>query len=81
MSVAPGYSPFFPYCCEPPSRYNKKWPVDPAYLFEHYYNKPNDSVLWDYEDEFRNNNADPTQSPSGSEDGKDAYGFVMLDVS
>ena len=35
--------------------------------------------MWSYDDEFRNNNADKSQSNPGDEDGKDAYGFVMLD--
>ncbi|KAL8706621.1 MAG: hypothetical protein Q9201_000368 [Fulgogasparrea decipioides] len=59
--------------------YSSDWPVDPKYLFEHYYNKEEDDVMWSYDNEFRNNNADKSQSNPGDEDGEDAYGFVMLD--
>ncbi|KAL8964567.1 MAG: hypothetical protein Q9183_004364, partial [Haloplaca sp. 2 TL-2023] len=55
------------------------WPVDPKYLFEQYYNTPDDDVMWTYDSQYRNNNADQTQSKPGDEDGEDAYGFVMLD--
>ncbi|KAL8729755.1 MAG: hypothetical protein Q9181_004891 [Wetmoreana brouardii] len=79
FSIPPGFSQEFPYCCEPPSRYSDDWPVDPKYLFEHYYNTAEDDVMWSYDNEFRNNNADKSQSNPGDEDGKDAYGFVMLD--
>ncbi|KAL8990145.1 MAG: hypothetical protein Q9169_008197, partial [Polycauliona sp. 2 TL-2023] len=49
------------------------------YLFEQYYNTDADDVMWSYDNEYRNNNKDPSQSNPGDEDGKDAYGFVMLD--
>ncbi|CAL8580054.1 hypothetical protein XPA_005788 [Xanthoria parietina] len=35
--------------------------------------------MWSYDNEYRNNNNDKSQSNPGDEDGKDAYGFVMLD--
>ncbi|KAL8782914.1 MAG: hypothetical protein Q9213_005026, partial [Squamulea squamosa] len=79
FSIPAGFSKEFGYCCQPPSRYSNDWPVDPKYLFEHYYNTEEDDVMWSYDDEFRNNNADKSQSNPGDEDGKDAYGFVMLD--
>lgn len=79
VTTAPGYNQDFPYCCDPSSTYSDKWPVDPKYLFEHYYDTPEDDVMWSYDDEYRNNNADPHQAPSGDETGKDAYGFIMLD--
>lgn len=78
VTIPPGSNPEWSYCCDPPSRYNKDWPVDPKYLWENYYNKPNKSdVVWEYSDEYQNNNMDP--EPSTEEDGSDAYGFVMLD--
>ncbi|KAL8942162.1 MAG: hypothetical protein Q9216_001809 [Gyalolechia sp. 2 TL-2023] len=79
FSIPAGFSPEFPYCCQPPSKYSSHWPVDPKYLFENYYNSPDDDVMWSYENHFRNNNADQKQSAPGDEDGEDAYGFVMLD--
>ncbi|KAL9599868.1 MAG: hypothetical protein Q9219_003562 [cf. Caloplaca sp. 3 TL-2023] len=78
-SIPAGFDNKFPYCCAPPSKYSSDWPIDPKYLFEHYYNTDKDDVMWSYDNEFRNNNADSSQSNPGDEDGKDAYGFVMLD--
>jgi chitinase len=73
-----GYDPHFPLCCDPPSRFNKKWPVDPSKLFPTYYDVPNDSdVLWHYSDDYRNNNEDRVNDEA--EDGSDAFGFIMLD--
>ncbi|KAL8650554.1 MAG: hypothetical protein Q9226_005099 [Calogaya cf. arnoldii] len=69
----------FPYYCDPPSKYNDDWPVDPKYLFEHYYNTDADDVMWSYDNEYRNNNKDTSQSNPGDGVGQDAYGFVMLD--
>ena len=79
VSSPAGFNQNFPYCCDPPSTYSDKWPVDPKYLFEHYYDAPEDDVMWSYDNEFRNNSADSSQSAPGDESGKDAYGFVMLD--
>ncbi len=79
VSVPPGFSQDYPYCCDPPSIYSDKWPVDPKYLFEHYYDSPQDDVLWSYEDEYQNNNRDSPQSPGDGVSDDDAYGFVMLD--
>ncbi|KAL4782870.1 hypothetical protein BJX76DRAFT_331426 [Aspergillus varians] len=72
--------PEFAFCCDPPSKFNQDWPVDPKYLWEHYYNKPEDSdVVWEYSNEYEKNNNDGERAASGAEDGSDAYGFVMLD--
>ena len=79
FTIPPGFSQEFHYCCQPPSKYSSDWPVDPKYLFEHYYDAPDDDVMWSYDNEYRNNNNDKSQSNPGDEDGKDAYGFVMLD--
>lgn len=79
FTIPPGFSQEFSYCCQPPGKYSTDWPVDPKYLFEHYYDSPDDDVMWSYDDEYRNNNNDKSQSNPGDEDGKDAYGFVMLD--
>ncbi|KAL8707930.1 MAG: hypothetical protein Q9220_007112 [cf. Caloplaca sp. 1 TL-2023] len=79
FSIPPGFEDHFPYCCQPPSKYSTDWPVDPKYLFEQYYNDADDDVMWSYDNEYRNNNDDKSQSNPGDEDGKDAYGFVMLD--
>ncbi|KAJ5372784.1 hypothetical protein N7517_004790 [Penicillium concentricum] len=66
------------YCCDPPTKYNSKWPVDPKYLWAKYYNEVDESdVVWKYRDEYANNNEDDERSTK--EDGTDAYGFVMLD--
>jgi chitinase len=73
-----GMDPEWSYCCDPPTKYNKNWPVDPKYLWEKYYNDPDKSdVVWKYSDEYANNDKDDQRSTE--EDGSDAYGFVMLD--
>ncbi|CBF89323.1 hypothetical protein AN0517.2 [Aspergillus nidulans FGSC A4] len=78
VTVPPGTDPEWSYCCDPPTRYNKNWPVHPKYLWEKYYNDPKKSdVVWKYSDEYQNNDADADHS--SEEDGSDAYGFVMLD--
>ncbi|EGX88796.1 bacteriodes thetaiotaomicron symbiotic chitinase, putative [Cordyceps militaris CM01] len=77
--LPPGLDAHFPYCCDPPGRYNSKWPVDPEKLFEIYYNQPNNSdVVWSYSAEGSNNDR---KNPSGGGGGygDEAYGFVMLD--
>ncbi len=76
--LPPGYDTHFPLCCDPPSRFNKKWPVDPKKLFPTYYDAPSDSdVLWHYSDDYLNNSKDRVNDEA--EDGNDAFGFVMLD--
>ncbi|KAK8050311.1 chitinase A1, partial [Apiospora phragmitis] len=77
--VAPaGADMHYPLCCDLQSKYNKKWPVDPEKVFKTYYNTPGDSdVMWQYSDEYTNNDKD--DGKSDSEDGTDAYGFLMLD--
>ena len=78
VTIPPGSNPEWLFCCDLPSRYDKNWPVDPKYLWEKYYNDPKKSdVVWEYSDEYQNNNMD--SEPSTEEDGSDAYGFVMLD--
>jgi chitinase len=73
-----GMNPEWSYCCDPPTKYNKNWPVNPKYLWEKYYNDPDSSdVAWKYSDEYANNDEDDERSTE--EDGTDAYGFVMLD--
>ncbi|GKZ26889.1 hypothetical protein AbraCBS73388_003278 [Aspergillus brasiliensis] len=71
-----GENPNWPYCCNPPQANSEKWPVDPKYLWENYYEDTGDDVEWAYVDNYGNNNK---QSSPGDEDGDDPYGFVMLD--
>lgn len=77
--LSPGQSPYFPYCCDPPSQYNNNWPVDPSYLWSNYYNASGDSVQWSYADNYGNNNADTGPSDPQANPGDDPYGFIMLD--
>ncbi|KAL3435418.1 hypothetical protein BDV09DRAFT_185002 [Aspergillus tetrazonus] len=35
-------SPDFKPCCDPPSRYNEECPVEPSYLWSHYYDEADD---------------------------------------
>ncbi|EAU34904.1 conserved hypothetical protein [Aspergillus terreus NIH2624] len=72
-------SPDFKLCCDPPSRYNEKWPVEPKYLWSHYYDDADDDVTWEFSDNFGNNNKDTRPNDMEDEPGTDPYGFVMLD--
>lgn len=40
VTIPPGIDLEWSYCCDPPSRYDESWPVDPKYLWEKYYNNP-----------------------------------------
>jgi hypothetical protein len=80
VNLPEGHTTEFPLCCEPPSKYSDDWPVDPKYLFSTYYNEAEDDVLWHYSDNYANNDADDSRADPGTEDGSDAYGFIMLDV-
>jgi chitinase len=80
VKIPPYTNPEFSFCCDPPSRYNQDWLVDPKNLWEHYYNNLGDSdVVWKYSNEFNNNNNNKHRASPGVEDGSDAYGFIMLD--
>ncbi|RLL93598.1 hypothetical protein CFD26_101115 [Aspergillus turcosus] len=72
-------SPDFKLCCDPPSRYNEKWPVEPKYLWSHYYDSADDDVTWEFSDNFGNNNEDGRPDDMEEDPGSDPYGFVMLD--
>ncbi|PKY05235.1 hypothetical protein P168DRAFT_310631 [Aspergillus campestris IBT 28561] len=72
-------SPDYRLCCDPPSRYNDQWPVEPSYLWSHYYDEPDDDVTWEFSDNFGNNNKDTRPSDMEDDPGSDPYGFVMLD--
>lgn len=77
ISFGPGVDPHVPLCCDPPTRWNKHWPVDPAKLWEQHFDNPKtDKALWDYEDRFTQNDKDSERS--NKEDGTDAYGFLIL---
>lgn len=66
----------WPFCCNPPEACNEKWPVDPSYLWQNYYDQSGDDIEWSYVDNCGNNNH---QKSPGNGDGSDLYGFVMLD--
>jgi chitinase len=72
-------SPDFPLCCEPPSTYSEKWPVEPKYLWSHYYDGDDDDISWQFSDNFGSNNKDTTPGDMDDDPGTDPYGFVMLD--
>ncbi|KAF7548173.1 hypothetical protein G7Z17_g7224 [Cylindrodendrum hubeiense] len=77
VSLPSGYDDHFGYCCDPPSTWNKNWPVDPEKLWDIHFNDPKtDKAVWQYDSQYSYNNADSDRSED--EDGDDAYGFVML---
>ena len=77
ISLPPNYDPHIGLCCEPPSTWNKDWPVDPEKLWDVHFNNPDtDRALWAYDDEYDHNDRDKQRSDNP--DGTDAYGFLML---
>ena len=79
VSLPPNTDPDYPLCCDPPSVWNKDWPVDPKKLWKIAYgDKSQDKAVWSYDDEYDHNDKDPLRADPGKIDGSDAYGFVML---
>ena len=71
--------PRFPLCCDPPSLWNKDWPVDPERLWEEYFNnKEKDKAVWSYDTQFEHNDKDKHRASPDVIDGSDAFGFLML---
>lgn len=78
------YQTEYPLCCDPPTEYTERWPVDPAYLWEDAYTSDDADVAWSYADNFQNNNQDNqpdyvADDPDSDDYGEDAFGFLMLD--
>ncbi|KAK1841138.1 Killer toxin subunits alpha/beta 1 [Colletotrichum chrysophilum] len=79
VSLPPNYDPFFGFCCDPPSTWNKDWPVDPDRLYELSFNDPEtDKAIWQYDTQYESNDRDPIRADGTVPDGSDAYGFMML---
>ncbi|RDW72386.1 uncharacterized protein DSM5745_07558 [Aspergillus mulundensis] len=72
-------SPDYKLCCDPPWRYDEEWPVEPSYLWSHYYDDEDDDVSWQFSNNFGNNNQDNRPNDLDDDPGTDPYGFVMLD--
>lgn len=74
----PGFAPEYPLCCSPPGKFDRDWPVNPAYLWNGAHTDEKDDVSWTFADNFGNNNKDT--SPTNLEDNPDddPHGFVML---
>ncbi|KAH8891138.1 hypothetical protein GQ53DRAFT_687387, partial [Thozetella sp. PMI_491] len=79
ITVPPNTDAHFPLCCDPPSVWNKDWPVDPKKLWSiAYADKNTDKAVWAYDDEYDHNDKDPVRADANKIDGSDAYGFMML---
>lgn len=61
-------APIFPIIVTQ-AKYTGKWPVDPKYLFEHYYDDNTADVMWSYADNYGNNNAERSQPDPSDESG------------
>ncbi|EHL01782.1 putative endochitinase [Glarea lozoyensis 74030] len=75
----PGFAPEYPLCCSPPSKFDRDWPVNPAYLWNGAHVGEKDDVSWVFADNFGNNNKDTSPTNLEENPGEDPYGFVMLD--
>ncbi|RYP19213.1 hypothetical protein DL767_009698 [Monosporascus sp. MG133] len=79
VPLPPNYDPYFPYCCDPPAKWSKDWPIDPEDLWEEHFNNPEeDKAIWEYSQNFPNNDADEVRGDPTDIDGSDAFGFMML---
>ena len=75
----PGIAPEHPLCCSPPGKFDKDWPVNPAYLWSGAHVDEKDDVSWVFANNFGNNNKDTSPTNLEENPGEDPYGFVMLD--
>ncbi|KAK9775004.1 putative chitinase [Seiridium cardinale] len=75
----PGSPSQFSLCCDPPTHFNRNWPVFPAYLWSHNDNSSDADVTWEWADNFGNNDGDTTPNDLEDDPGSDPYGFIMLD--
>lgn len=75
----PGMTPEYPLCCDPPSRFDDDWPVEPSYLWSDRAPDDEADVSWQWANNFGNNNHDIHPDDLESDPGADPYGFVMLD--
>lgn len=75
----PGSPPDYSLCCDPPTRFDRTWPVVPSYLWSHYDDSEDADVSWDWANNFGNNDGDTRPNNLEEEPGEDPYGFVMLD--
>ncbi|KAL4941103.1 hypothetical protein BDV06DRAFT_223454 [Aspergillus oleicola] len=71
-------SPDYKLCCDAPWRYDEERPVEPSYLWSHYYDDEDD-VTWEFSNNFGNNNKDTRPNDLDDNPGTDPYGFLMLD--
>lgn len=75
----PGAPPDYSLCCDPPTNFDRNWPVIPSYLWTHNYSDSDADVTWNWADNFGNNNGDNTPNDMDEDPGEDPYGFLMLD--
>ncbi|KPM43205.1 hypothetical protein AK830_g3330 [Neonectria ditissima] len=75
----PGTSPEYPLCCDPPSKFDDDWPVQPSFLWSDRAPDDEADVTWEWANNFGNNNHDITSEDLDDNPGADPYGFVMLD--
>jgi chitinase len=79
VQLPPNTDPHYPLCCDPPSIWNKDWPVSPDRLWEiAYADKDKDKAVWTYDTQYGNNDADGDRADPTKIDGSDSYGFLML---
>ncbi|KAM3447483.1 hypothetical protein MY3296_008663 [Beauveria thailandica] len=70
--------PAYGLCCNPPSPFKKKLPVDPSFLWSDAHKEDAAENVWEFADDFGNNNMDTTPDNLYENPGDDPYGFIML---
>ncbi|KAJ3959450.1 hypothetical protein N0V92_003934 [Colletotrichum tropicale] len=79
VSLPPNYDPLSGFCFDPPSTWNKDWPVDPDRLYELSFNDPEtDKAIWQYDIQYESNDRGPIRADGTVPDGSDAYVFMIL---
>ena len=70
--------PEYGLCCNPPNPLKKKLPVDPSFLWSDSHKEDGSENVWEFADDFGNNNQDTTPDNQYENPGSDPYGFIML---
>ncbi|OAA77046.1 Chitinase II [Akanthomyces lecanii RCEF 1005] len=70
--------PEYGLCCNPPNPLKKKLPVDPSFLWSDPHKEDGSENVWEFADDFGNNNQDTTPDNQYENPGSDPYGFIML---
>ncbi|KAF3803806.1 hypothetical protein GCG54_00011643 [Colletotrichum gloeosporioides] len=79
MPLSGGTSKRCCFCFDPPSTWNKAWPVDRDRLYELGSNDADtDKAIWQYDNQYESNHRDPIRADGTVPEDSDAYGLMVL---